>query len=178
MFLGTYTYMCVTNCRCFQEGFLGRCEFKHRVTIIFCSSVFKDLVMLPIAAPIIIPHLTRSTRISVSDRPINPYLFWLSILHRSFGMAFPFLLNCFYLSISCEYIPTHTIAHTNSHTHTHTHIYIYIVYTPTWKRALGRPRRRWRTIFECILKKWVSMQGIGLIQLRIGIIREPLWMQH
>ena len=31
-----------------------------------------------------------------------------------------------------------------------------------------------RTLLEWTLKKWVSMRGIALIQLRIGIIGEPL----
>ena len=39
---------------------------------------------------------------------------------------------------------------------------------PTEKRPLGR------TILEWTLKRQVSMQGIGLIRLRIGIIGEPL----
>ena len=30
-----------------------------------------------------------------------------------------------------------------------------------------------RTILEWILMKWVSMRGIGLVHLRIGIIGEP-----
>ena len=46
--------------------------------------------------------------------------------------------------------------------------------TFTGKRPLGRPRRRWEDILERILKKYVSIRGIGLIRLRIGIIREPL----
>ena len=35
-----------------------------------------------------------------------------------------------------------------------------------------------RTILEWTLKRYVSMRGIGLIRLRIGIIGEPLWMRH
>ena len=31
-----------------------------------------------------------------------------------------------------------------------------------------------RTILELIFKKWVSILGIGLIRLRIGILGEPL----
>ena len=31
-----------------------------------------------------------------------------------------------------------------------------------------------RTILEWTLKRWVSMRGIGLIRLRIGVIGEPL----
>ena len=46
---------------------------------------------------------------------------------------------------------------------------------PTGKRSLGKPRRRWedniRMDFEEI---GISMRGIGLIRLRIGIIGEPL----
>ena len=45
----------------------------------------------------------------------------------------------------------------------------------TGKRPLGRPRRsRWETILEWTLKKYVSIQGIGLIRLRIATIGEPL----
>ena len=46
---------------------------------------------------------------------------------------------------------------------------------PTGKRPLGRLRRRWEDNIRMILKKLVSIRGIGgLIQLRIGIIGEPL----
>ena len=45
--------------------------------------------------------------------------------------------------------------------------------TPTGKRSLGRPRHRWND-----LKQIGIIPGIGLILLRIGIIGEPLWMQH
>ena len=38
---------------------------------------------------------------------------------------------------------------------------------PTGKKPLGRPRQR-----------LVSMRGIGLIRLRLGIIGEPLGMRH
>ena len=41
---------------------------------------------------------------------------------------------------------------------------------PTGKRLLRRPRRRWEDS--------IRMRGIGLIQLRIGIIGEPLGMWH
>ena len=45
----------------------------------------------------------------------------------------------------------------------------------TRKRPLGWPRRRWEDNFRMDLKEMdISMQGIGLIQLRIGIIGEPL----
>ena len=50
--------------------------------------------------------------------------------------------------------------------------------TPTGKRSLGRPRRRWGTILERSLKKLVSIRRIGLILLRIGIIGQPLLMGH
>ena len=43
---------------------------------------------------------------------------------------------------------------------------------PTGKRPLGRPRRRWEDNIRMELE--VSMRGIGLIRLRIGIIGEPL----
>ena len=45
---------------------------------------------------------------------------------------------------------------------------------PKGRRPLGRPRRRWETLLEWILKKYLSIRGIGLIRLRIGIIGEPL----
>ena len=35
-----------------------------------------------------------------------------------------------------------------------------------------------RTVLEWTLKKSVSIRGIGLIRLRIGIIGEPLKMRH
>ena len=47
----------------------------------------------------------------------------------------------------------------------------------TEKRPLGWPRHRWEgnnKIVQCILGKYVSIRGIGLILLRIGIIEEPL----
>jgi hypothetical protein len=56
-----------------------------------------------------------------------------------------------------------------------------------FKILTGKPKERdsWeglgvdeRTILECILKKYVSIRRIGLIQLRIGIIGEPSWMLH
>ena len=43
----------------------------------------------------------------------------------------------------------------------------------TGKRPLGRPRRRWEENVR-MLKKLVSIRRIGLIQLKIGIIGEPL----
>ena len=43
---------------------------------------------------------------------------------------------------------------------------------PTGKRSLGRPRRRWEDNIR--MKRLVSLRGIGLIRLRIGIIGEPL----
>ena len=44
---------------------------------------------------------------------------------------------------------------------------------PTGKRPLGRPRCRWEDNIRMDLEE-VSMRVIGLIQLRIGIIGEPL----
>ena len=44
---------------------------------------------------------------------------------------------------------------------------------PTGKRPLGRPRRRWEDNIRKDLEE-ISMPGIGLIRLRIGIIGEPL----
>ena len=44
----------------------------------------------------------------------------------------------------------------------------------TGKRPLGRPRHRWEDTLEWTLKRELSMRVIGLIQLRIGIIEEPL----
>ena len=45
--------------------------------------------------------------------------------------------------------------------------------TPTGKRPLGRPRRRWEKNIITDLKQ-VSILGTGLIRLRIGITGEPL----
>ena len=46
---------------------------------------------------------------------------------------------------------------------------------PTGKTPLGGPRCRWEEeILEWILKKWLSIRGIGLIRLRIEITGEPL----
>ena len=45
---------------------------------------------------------------------------------------------------------------------------------PIGKRPLGRPRRRWEDNIRMNLEERVSMRGFGLIQLRIGIIGEPL----
>ena len=44
---------------------------------------------------------------------------------------------------------------------------------PTGKRPLGRPRRRWEDNIRMYLEE-ISMRGIGLIRLRIGIIGESL----
>ena len=44
---------------------------------------------------------------------------------------------------------------------------------PTGKRPLGRPKRRCEDNIRMDPLK-VSMRGIGLIRLRIGIIGEPL----
>ena len=46
--------------------------------------------------------------------------------------------------------------------------------TPAGKYPLGRPSIDGSTILEWILKKLVSIEGIGLILLRIGIIEEHL----
>ena len=46
--------------------------------------------------------------------------------------------------------------------------------TPTGNRPLGRPRHRWEDNIRIILKKWVSIRGIWLIGLWIGIIGESL----
>ena len=45
--------------------------------------------------------------------------------------------------------------------------------TPTEKKPLGRPRRRWEDNFRMYLKE-ISIRGIGIIQLRIEIIGWPL----
>ena len=47
---------------------------------------------------------------------------------------------------------------------------------PTGKRPLRRPRRRWEDNIRMDLEK-ISMRGIGLILLRIGIIGE-LFISH
>ena len=44
----------------------------------------------------------------------------------------------------------------------------------TGKPSGMRPRRRWEDNIRMDLEEIVSMRGIGLIRLRIGIIREPL----
>ena len=49
---------------------------------------------------------------------------------------------------------------------------------PTGKRPSGGLRRRWEDNVIMDLKQYVSIQGIGLIRLRIGIIGEPLLMWH
>jgi hypothetical protein len=45
---------------------------------------------------------------------------------------------------------------------------------PKGKRLLRRPRCRWEDNIRMDLKEIVSIRGIGLIQLRIGIIGEPV----
>ena len=46
---------------------------------------------------------------------------------------------------------------------------------PTGKRPLERPRRRWEDNIRMDLEEiYISVRGIGLIRLRIGIIGEPL----
>ena len=42
---------------------------------------------------------------------------------------------------------------------------------PTGKRPLGRPRPRWENNIRMDLKR--SVRGIGLIQLRIGLLESP-----
>jgi hypothetical protein len=49
---------------------------------------------------------------------------------------------------------------------------------PAGKRLLGRPRRRWEDNTTMALKEISIIRGIGLIQLRIGIIGEPLRMRY
>ena len=49
-----------------------------------------------------------------------------------------------------------------------------IIGKPIGKRPLGRPRRRWEDNIRMNLEEIVSMQGIGLIRLRIRIRGEPL----
>ena len=46
--------------------------------------------------------------------------------------------------------------------------------TPGGKRPLGRPRRRWEDNIRMDRVGRLSILGIGLIRLRIGIIGEPL----
>ena len=46
--------------------------------------------------------------------------------------------------------------------------------TPTGKIPLGRARCTWEDNIRIDLKKWVSIRGIGLIRVRIGIIGGPL----
>ena len=46
--------------------------------------------------------------------------------------------------------------------------------TPTEKRPLGRPRRRWEDNIKMYLKEIGIIRGIGLIRLRIGISGDPL----
>ena len=46
--------------------------------------------------------------------------------------------------------------------------------TPTGKRPLGRPRRIREDNNRMDLEEYVSIRGIRLIGLRIGIVREPL----
>ena len=48
------------------------------------------------------------------------------------------------------------------------------MFTLAGRSPLGRPRRTYKTILEWILKKYVSIRGIGMIRFRIGAIGEPL----
>ena len=49
-----------------------------------------------------------------------------------------------------------------------------LTHTPAEKIPLGSLGVDGRTILEWILKKWVSIRGIGLIRLIIWVIRGPL----
>ena len=49
---------------------------------------------------------------------------------------------------------------------------------PTGKRPLGRSRHRWKDNNRMDLKEMGNNRGIGLIRLKIGIIGEPLRLQH
>ena len=53
-------------------------------------------------------------------------------------------------------------------------VFKVLISKPTGKRPLGRLGVHVRTILEWILKKWVSIRGIGLIRLRTRIIGKPL----
>ena len=44
---------------------------------------------------------------------------------------------------------------------------------PIRKRRLGKPRHSWEEILGWTLKKYVSIRGIRLIRLRIGILESP-----
>ena len=50
--------------------------------------------------------------------------------------------------------------------------------TPAGERPLGRTRRRWEDNIRMDLKHIVSIRGIGLIRLGLGIIGWPLEMRH
>ena len=49
--------------------------------------------------------------------------------------------------------------------------------TPTGMRPLGRSRRRWKNNIRMDLKE-IGVNPRNWIELRIGIIGEPLWMRH
>ena len=49
-----------------------------------------------------------------------------------------------------------------------------VISKPTGNRPLGRPRRRWEDNIRMDLEEIVTMRGIGLIRLKIGIIGESL----
>ena len=53
-------------------------------------------------------------------------------------------------------------------------VFKILISTPTGNRHLGRPRRIWEGTIRMEFKEKVSIRGIGLIRLRIGIIRELL----
>ena len=57
-------------------------------------------------------------------------------------------------------------------------VFTILTCTSAGKIPLERPRVDGRTILDWTLKKYVSLRGIGLIRLRVGIIGGPLWMRH
>ena len=50
--------------------------------------------------------------------------------------------------------------------------------TPTGKRALGRPRHRWEDNIRMNLREMGNNTKNWVDSVRIGIIGEPLCMQH
>jgi hypothetical protein len=50
--------------------------------------------------------------------------------------------------------------------------------TPVGKTPIGRPRGRWEDNIRMYFKEISIIRGIGLIRLKIGIIRELLGMRH
>ena len=53
-------------------------------------------------------------------------------------------------------------------------VFKILTLNPTGKRPLGRPIRRWEDNIRIDLKEIGIIRRIGFIQLRIGIIGEPL----